>query len=53
MTFFSEKDNGMFDMEQLKEDTGFVPVYDLERGSEDYLAWLGKYPQLVTEVPVR
>ncbi len=53
VTFFSEKDNGMFDMEQLKEDTGFVPVYDLERGSEDYLAWLGKYPQLVTEVPVR
>lgn len=53
VTFFSEKDNGLFDMEQLEQDTGFCPVYNLEKGCEDYMAWLEKYPEMVREVPDR
>ena len=53
VTFFSKKDNGLFDMEKLEQDTGFRPVYDLEKGCEDYLAWLEKYPEMVREVPAR
>lgn len=53
VTFFSQKDNGLFDMKQLEQDTGFRPVYDLEKGCADYMAWLKKYPEMVREVPVR
>lgn len=53
ITFFSEKDNGLFDMKQLEIDTGFFPIYDFKKGSEDYIAWLKKYPEMVVEIPER
>ncbi len=53
VTFFSEADNGLFDMEQLTKDTGFEPIYGLREGCRDYLAWLKCYPELVTEMPER
>jgi len=53
VTFFSEADNGLFDMEQLKKDTGFTPLFGLKRGVEDYLRWIKKYPEMILEKPKR
>lgn len=53
VTFFSETDNGLFDMERLTEDTGFIPQYGMKEGAEHYLKWMKKYPELILEVPER
>lgn len=40
--FFSQKDNGLFDMEGVRADSGFVPEYNLEKAVADYVLWLKK-----------
>lgn len=45
--FHALKDNGMFDVSRLREDTGFIPQYDCREAFEDYTNWADCYPDLV------
>lgn len=47
VTFFSDKDNGLFDITPLTRDTGFCPRYGLQEGIKDYIEWIRLYPQLI------
>jgi len=51
--FHAQKDNGMFDMARMLEDTGFSPRFDLEKSFQHYVAWADKYPELTLEEPRR
>ena len=37
--------NVAMDMRRMKEDVGFEPEYDIERGLADYAAWLRDHPE--------
>ena len=51
--FHAVEDNGMFDMSRIEADTGFVPVFDLDRCAQHYMAWADKYPELTLQEPER
>ncbi len=51
--FHAVKDNGMFDMTRMREDTGFVPQFDLQKSFDHYIRWVDKYPHLTLEEPKR
>lgn len=42
--FFRESLRGPLDIRRAREDFGFVPEYDLERGLKSYLDWLERFP---------
>ena len=43
----------MFDMTRMREDTGFVPQFDLQKSFDHYIRWVDKYPHLTLEEPKR
>ena len=45
--FFSEKDNGLFDIMPLTRDTGFIPQYGLQKALADYIEWIHTYPEMI------
>ena len=53
VTFFSEKDNGMFITSRLQEDAGFTPRYDLKKSVQDYTEWLKRCPEMIVDAPER
>ena len=47
--FHALKDNGMFDVSRLREDTGFIPQYDCKKAFDDYTKWADSYPDLMKQ----
>lgn len=45
--YHANRDNGMFEITRLTEDTGYKPQYDLPRAFDDYLAWAEQHRELV------
>lgn len=45
--FHALKDNGMFDVSRLREDTGFIPQYNCQKAFEDYTEWADSHLNLV------
>jgi len=45
--YFGERDNGMFSMDAVEEDYGFIPEYDLGRAVKDYVEWALTHKELL------
>jgi UDP-glucose 4-epimerase len=39
------KSNAYMDISRIKEDVGYRPQYDVERGVEEYIDWLRRHPE--------
>ena len=53
VSFFSAADNGLFSMDRIREDTGFVPRYGLSAALGHYVPWILQHPQLILTKPGR
>ena len=44
-SFFPLRPNTYMEITRIKEDVGYRPQYDIERGVKEYIDWLRKHPE--------
>ena len=43
-SFFPLRPNTYMEITRIKEDVGYRPQYDIQRGVEEYIEWLRNHP---------
>lgn len=53
VTFFSKRDNGIFSINRLINDTGYTPEKDYNKEINNYLDWVEQNSEVILSIPLR